>query len=338
MFKNKSFVILAVVVLLLALWAVYPQLLKLFGGLNRQTYNVLMIYPGGTYKGAVDGFADGLREASRISGKNLNIITKEAATSDQAKSLLGGLMKTQKIDMIYAVTTATTKAVSEIAGTIPIIFTVVGDPIGSGFVKNFAEPGGNITGCTNLSAQLSAKRLEIFKEAFGEKPTKTLRFVFFYNPASSISNTSLNLSHEAVAKLGNITLDAVPVKNKDEVTKALAALKPGVYDGMINAPDGSILVYFKEIAARATALKIPVMAHEDTFVNEGATISYGANFYQAGKQCSKLGDKILNGISPKNISVETPAALELVVSVKKAKEIGFSLPQAFLGKANLLIK
>ncbi|MEK7162488.1 MAG: hypothetical protein AAB730_01350, partial [Patescibacteria group bacterium] len=92
--KNRKLVITIVAAIILVLWAAYPQLLKLFGGLNRQTYNVLAIYPGGAYKGAVDGFADGLREAGQKSGKDIQIFTKEAATSGQTKDMLVELMKT----------------------------------------------------------------------------------------------------------------------------------------------------------------------------------------------------------------------------------------------------
>lgn len=297
-------------------------------------YEIAVVYPGDVYSGAVDGFLDGLKEFGWVNGRNINISTLASGDLGKIKEFAVGA----KFDLVYAVTTVTTQAVFEALGeNVPIVFSVVGDPIGSGFVKSFSEPGGNITGCTNLSAPLSSKRLEIFKEAFGPRD-KALRFVFLYNPKTSISQASLKVTKEILPLLGGVALEEAAITNDEELQKYLASLERGEYDGILPAPDGTILRNFDLIARRATELKLPIMAHENTLIPRGAMISYGAEFYDGGKQCGAIADKVLGGAAPSSLPVEPAAKFDLTVDLKKAAEINFKPDPVFLQTANKVVR
>ena len=305
-----------------------------------RVYKIGAVHYGGSYQNAVDGLKEGLKDFGLEEGKNVSFMIVDAGGKPEEVEKAVQKFIQEKVDVIYPIATPVTKIVKkETEGKgIPIVFNVVGDPIGAGFANSYREPGGNLTGCSNFSAELSSKRLEIFKEAFSSKPGTVLKFVTLYDPANTFSQLSIKVSREAVVKLGGIKLEEVNVKTADDLSSALAGLKPGQYDGIFTTPDAMVIGKIEMVTKRAAELKIPVMAHEDTLIQKGATIIYGANFFEMGKLCSRVVNEVLQGGQPAHIPIEVPFKIDLVINLKGAKEIGFNIPQELLAKANLVVE
>jgi len=221
----------------------------------------------------------------------------------------------------------------EVGESLPIVFNIVGDPIGPGFIKSFAEPGMNLTGCTNLSASLSGKRLEIFKKAF----PRIKKVVTFYDPANAFSILSIQETRKAASGLG-IEVKEIFVKNADEIDKELAELRPGEYDGFYNTPDSRVVGLINKVVARANELKIPVMGHEEDLAVKGVALTYGANFYLLGRDCAIVVENIMRGNSPRTEPVISPSRLELIVNQKTLDAIGQNVSQTILSQADKIIK
>ena len=218
-----------------------------------RAHRIGVIHLGGAYKDAVDGLRAGLEELGWREGRDYEMSEVDAKGDQKAVKDAAKLLK-EESEIIYAVSTPVTQSVREAVGdAYPIVFNVVGDPIGAGFAETYSKPGKNLTGCSNLSAELSGKRLEIFKDAFGDRPS--LRFVTFYNPDNSFSAISIRYSRDAVQSLGGIKLDEKLVKTPSELEAALQALPDRTYDGIFNTPDATAGNWLTTIASGV--LKMP---------------------------------------------------------------------------------
>ncbi len=338
----KKIIIIALLVCLAGLAAISAFL---FLGKQKvveppRVYKIGAVSYGGSYQNAISGLKEGLKDFGWEEGKNISFIIVDAGGKPEEVKKAAQRFIQEKVDVIYSIATPVTKIVAEetLGKGIPIVFNIVGDPIGAGFAESYREPGGNLTGCSNFSAELSSKRLEIFKEAFSPKPEVVLKFVTFYDSTNAFSQLSIKVARETVKNLGGIKLEEVNVKTADELSNALASLNPGQYDGIFTTPDAMVIAKIELVTKRAAELKIPVMAHEDSLILKGATIIYGANFFDLGKQCSYVVNEVLEGGQPAHIPIEVPLKIDLVINLKAAKEIGFNIPQELLAKADLVVK
>ena len=292
-----------------------------------------VLYHSTSYKLAFDGLKNKMAEDGYQEGKDMEFLIKAlpdpSAAAGAAKELVSEVAK-----IIYSITAPVTTAVKKEAGeSLPIVFNIVDDPIGPGFIKSFAEPGMNLTGCTNLSASLSGKRLEIFKKAF----PRIKKVVTFYDPANAFSILSIQETRKAASGLG-IEVKEIFVKNADEIDKELAELRPGEYDGFYNTPDSRVVGLINKVVARANELKIPVMGHEEDLAVKGVALTYGANFYLLGRDCAIVVENIMRGNSPRTEPVISPSRLELIVNQKTWDAIGQNVSQTILSQADKIIK
>ena len=292
-----------------------------------------VLYHSTSYKSAFDGLRDKMAEDGYEDGNEVKFIVKEltdpSAAAGAAKELLA-----QGVKIIYSVTTPVTTAVKkEVGDALPIVFNIVGDPIGPGFAKSFAEPGMNLTGCTNLSASLSGKRLEIFKQAF----PNIKRVVTFYDPSNAFSVLSIQETLKASLGLG-IEVKEVLVKSVEEIDSELAKLRLGEFDGFYNTPDARVVGRIDKVVTRANVLKIPVMGHEEDLAIKGVALTYGANFYLLGRDCAVVVENIIRGNYPQTQPIISPSKFELIVNQKTLDTIGRNVSQAILSQANKIIK
>jgi len=334
---NKMYLAAAAAGLIIGLFAV----MALTGNLSsilplaqkREPAKIGVLYQGNSYKLAFDGLKDKLAEDGFAENENVIYLVKElsdpAAAAEAAKDLIS-----QGVAVFYSISTPVTSRVKEAVGeTAPIVFNIVGDPVGAGFVKSFAEPGSNLTGCTNLSASLSGKRLEIFKQAFpGIKRVAT-----FYDPTNKFSILSIENARQAATGLG-VEIKEITVKSVEEIEKELAKLKPGEFNGFYNTPDARAVGQIGKIVSRANELKIPVMGHEEDLAERGATLTYGANFYRLGRDCAVVVENILNGSSPRTEPVISPSKLDLVINQTALDKIGLSISKEIQSRADKIIK
>src|SRR6267143_2034832 len=215
---------------------------------------------------------------------------------------------------------------------IPIVFIGASDPVGTGLVKSFARPGGNVTGIADLGFELVPKRMEIFREVIpGVK-----RVLLVYDATNAVAVARLKVHRDAAHRLG-LTLVERPVRTEDEARAVISGLRKGEVGGIFsprlllqNIP-GLIL----EIAPKRA---IPTMFDDAFYVERGGLASYAANMYGLGRQAARLVDKILKGAKPGDVPVEQPTKFELAINLKAAKALGITIPHSMLVRANRVIE
>jgi len=333
---NKKYIILIIILVLIGFgifsWLYLGQLFV--ESEEEKIYKVAIVLLGGAYQEAVDGLIDELQNLGYAENENVFYYIKDTQGDKEAVGPATEELLQENPDLFYTVSTPVTTKVRDLVGDqLPIVFNIVGDPIGAGFAKSFSSPETNLTGCSNLSAGLSGKRLEVFKEAFpGLK-----RVITFYDPENTFSQLSIINTQEAAPKLG-IEVTEVFVENIDDLEEALVVLEPGEYDGIYITPDAMVISRIELVVERAKDLGLPIMGHVETLAEKGVTITYGANFYKLGIQCASTVYYVLNGQKPQGIPLQTPRELNTVVNLKSAQETGVVVSPEILGKADIIIR
>jgi putative ABC transport system substrate-binding protein len=224
------------------------------------------------------------------------------------------------------------KAAQMATDRIPIVFVGGGDPVGSGLVKSFARPGGNITGVADLESDLVAKRMEIFRELVPHLK----RLLLVYDATNAEAVEKLAVHRDAARRLG-LTLVERPVQTEAEARAAITAVRKGEVDGMFS-PRGLSLNIPGLILEIAPKRAIPTMFSQSFYVERAALASYSASNYQLGRQAARLVGKILKGTRPADIPVEQPTKFELVINMKTAKALGIKIPNSILLRADRVIE
>jgi putative ABC transport system substrate-binding protein len=236
------------------------------------------------------------------------------------------------VDVIFATDANAAKAAKLATNRIPIVFAaVVGDPVALGLVQSYGRPGGNITGVTDGDLDLSAKRLEIFKEMLpGMK-----RVLFIYNADDPYTIAAARLYRDAARHLG-VELVEKPVRTKEEARTTLSRLRKAEVDGIV-APS-SLSLNIPGVVLDATSQRaIPSMFNGAFFVERGGLVSYGPDFYDSGRQAARLVDKIVKGEDPGRIPVEANPKIELAINMKVAKALKLTIAPGVAQRANRLI-
>jgi putative ABC transport system substrate-binding protein len=236
-------------------------------------------------------------------------------------------------DILFASGTNAAKAAQLATTRLPIVFAeAMNDPVETGLVQSIARPGGNITGVTNLDLDLAAKRLEILKEMLpGLK-----RVMVPYDSSDAHGLAAARLYRDAARQLG-IVLEERALRTQEEARASLASVRKSEVDGIIST--GSMALNIPGFILEATARhQLPTMFNGAFWVERGALVSYGPDFYESGRQAARLVDKILKGESPARIPVETNPRIELTINVKVAKALRLQVAPAVLQRANRLIE
>ena len=217
--------------------------------------------------------------------------------------------------------------------TVPIIFAGdMPDPVQFRLVRSFSRPGGNITGVADLSQELGPKRLELLKEILpGLK-----RVIFPYDPNDEFAVEALRMSRDAARRL-EITLIERPVRSEDEARRIFASLRK--QDGDAVVVPGTLSLNIPGVILDVTSQNgLPSMFSGAFWVERGALVSYGADFYESGRVAARLVDKIIKGEQPASIAVESNPRIELVINLKVAKAFGLSLAPTLLQRATRVIE
>ena len=231
-----------------------------------------------------------------------------------------------------AVNTPGARAAIEATKTIPIVMAVVGDPVGSGFVPNLAHPGGNVTGVSNLSAELAGKRLSILKEL---KPA-IQRVAVLYNPSDPVTTPQIADMKNAAPEM-RLDIEMFPVRGPAELDAVLEAAVKWHGDAALWLA-GQAATLEKRTAELALDHKLPVMYALKRDVRAGGLISYFAEYAELFGRVAVYVAKILNGAKPADLPVELPTKFELVINLKTAKALGLSVPQLLLVQADEVVE
>jgi len=282
----------------------------------------------------VEALRQGLRELGYVEGKTfvLELRYGEARAErfpELARELVG-----LKVDVIVVATDGAIAAVKRETQTIPIVMVNSSDPVGIGFVASLARPGGNVTGLSNISPELSGKRLELLREVV----PGLSRVAFLWNP--DVRGNVLDYKEtEGAARSLHLQLQSVEVVRADDVDRAFSAVTKGRAQALI-LPAGNPVGFANrgQIATFAQKNRLPSMYPTKEFVDAGGLMSYGPSNPDMRRRAATYVDKILKGTKPADLPVEQPRKFELVINLKIAKQIGLTIPPNVLARADKVIK
>jgi putative ABC transport system substrate-binding protein len=283
-----------------------------------------------------EGIRRALRELGYSEGQNIAIEYRYAeGNSDRSPELATELVRL-KVDIIVVVGGAgPARAAKNATKTIPIVMAGAGsDPVEAGLVESLARPGGNVTGITNFDRQLSGKRLELLKEAV----PKLARVAVLYESASSSSVLEVKEVLPAAARALKLTIRSWEVRDAGGFEKVFAAMGKQRPDGLYVLGSPLMRPNANRIAGLALKSRLPSIYVIKEFVNAGGLMYYGADLTDSYRRAATYVDKILKGAKPADLPVEQPTKFELVINLKTAKQIGLTIPQKVLAKADKVIK
>jgi putative tryptophan/tyrosine transport system substrate-binding protein len=286
------------------------------------------------FRDFVSTFVQELARLGWLDGRNVRIEQRWTnADVNRAGSLAKELVGTQP-DVILASTTPATAALKRESSTVPIVFTIVSDPVGVGFVTSLPHPGGNITGFTHTDAGLGGKSLGLLKEiAPGIK-----RAGIIFNPDTAPGGGKFFLDSFGVAANAlAVESVALPVRSDAEIEAAIAGL--GREQAALAAMDDSFNAVHKgTIISSSARNKVPAIFAESGFVKEGALVSYGADLRDLFARAAGYVDRILRGEKPSNLPVQTPTKFNTAINLKTAKALALAVPPSLLAIADEVIE
>jgi ABC-type uncharacterized transport system substrate-binding protein len=278
-------------------------------------------------------FLQGLEDLRYFDGKNVHLDFRYAQRSEEKlKASAEGLAKLQ-VDIIVTTGSLVTRAAQQATKTIPIVMIGIGDPVGTGFVASLARPGGNITGSSALSPELSGKRLELLKETL----PSTSRVGIFWNPDNPA--TVLSMEEAKVAAQGlRLNIQSLPFRNADDLQKLLSTTSRKNVDALMVMRGGTGTVVYRAIINFAAKSSLAAMYPLTELVEDGGLMAYGVSQVELYRRAAIYIDKILKGAKPADLPVEQPTKFDLVINLKTAKQIGLTIPQRVLQRADKVIK
>ena len=278
-----------------------------------------------------------LREVGYVEGQNIAIESRYAEGKPDRFPELAAELVRLKVDIIVVVGGARLiLAAKNATKTIPIVMTGGGgDPVEAGFVESLAHPGGNVTGITNLSRELGGKRLELLKEAV----PKLARVAVLSDPAAPSSVLDVKEVLPVAARALRLTLQPWEVRAADDLDRVFAALNKQRPDGLYVPAGGSLMAANrKRIADFALKSRLPSVSNNSAYVDAGGLMSYNADLADSYRRVAIYIDKILKGAKPADLPVELPSKFELVINLKTATQIGLTIPQSVLARADRVIR
>ena len=280
-----------------------------------------------------DAFRQGLRELGYIEGQNIQVEYRYAGGNLERLSRFAAELIGLNVDVIVAGSTQAIDAAKRATKTIPIVFPVTFDPVGSGFVASLARPGGNITGLSTVNPDVAAKRIELLKEVI----PRISKIAVLRNASNSGSAFVLKEITAGAKHLG-IGIEILEPRNPDELEETFRLAAKHRVEALIVVVDTVFLDQRRRIAELGIKHRLPEIFDVKDFVEAGGLISYGANLADLFRRSAVYVDKILKGAKPADLPVEQPTKFELVINLKTAKQIGLTIPQSVLYRADRVIK
>jgi putative tryptophan/tyrosine transport system substrate-binding protein len=282
---------------------------------------------------SADALRQGLRNLGYIEGKNIVVEYRYfEGKVDRIPSLVAELLPL-KLDVLVSVNTLAIRAFKQATKTLPIVIVINDDPVTTGIVNSLARPGGNITGLTRLTRELSGKRLELLKEAVPK-----LSRVGVLDDASTDIQASFQ-DFEPAARVLKIQLQSLEVHSPNpDLEGAFQAAASGRINALVTVRTALLINYRKQIADLAIKNRLPSIQEGNDFVEAGGLMSYSASDTEVFRRAAYYVDRILKGAKPADLPVEQPTKFELVINLKTAKQIGLTLPQSLLYRADKVIK
>jgi putative tryptophan/tyrosine transport system substrate-binding protein len=287
-----------------------------------------------TYRFNADSFREGLTKAGFVEGRNLRIEERWARSDYDALPALAAELVAMGVDVIAATgDVASARAAQRASTTVPVVFTIGGDPVRFGLVKSLNRPGGHVTGILFNQNVLSAKRIELLREI----APKVSRVALLMNPTNPNVDVERMDAEAGARKLGleTITLNA---RNAPEIDSAFEQLLAAKADGIITATDPITLDRREQIVAFANTHKLPVVGFVRQFAAVGGLMSYGPSISWMYRQAGEYVAQILRGTNPAELPVLQPTQFELVINLKTAHALGLTVPLTLQAAADDVIE
>ena len=287
---------------------------------------------GSSSSASMKAFRQGLRDLGYVEGKNIVIEYRHAEEKlDRLPGLASELVRL-KVDAIVTGGPTVTRAVKEASVTIPIIMVQDPDPVENGFVASLARPGGNITGLSSLTANLSGKRLELLKEIL----PKLSRMAVF-ETSTNTGNAQQLKETEVVAAAFGVKLQHLDILGPKDIGSGFRAAIKERADAVLVLNSAVVSSHRKQIADLAVKSRLTVTYPRSEYVEDGGLMSYGVSFTDLNRRAATYVDKILKGAQPADLPVEQPKKFEFIVNLNAAKQIALSIPPNVLARADRVI-
>ena len=274
---------------------------------------------------------DGLQELGYVEGKTIVFEHRFAEGRPEKLPELAAALVQQKVDIIIGLGGDIAAAAKKATRTVPIVVGTSDDPVRASIISSLARPGGNITGVTFVMDELAGKRIQLLKEINPKLSSSAV----LWNPAHADNELR---EIQITAKEFNVQLKLFKVDRMDEFDNALFAMKKEKFDALIVVPSRLTSLRRSQLAGFALKTRIPMASGWREFAEAGGLLSYGPNRTQIARRIAYYIDRILKGAKPADLPVETPTKFELVINLKTAQEIGLTIPQSVLYRADTVIK
>jgi putative tryptophan/tyrosine transport system substrate-binding protein len=282
-----------------------------------------------------EAFRRGLRDLGYIEGENLVIEWRFVSGQlDRYPEVAVELVRL-KVDCIVASGLGASRAAKQSTSTIPIVMTNVSDdPVRNKLIDSLARPGGNITGFTDVAPDLAGKRLELLKETL----PKASRVAVLWYSATSVAATQFKETEIAARPL-RVQIQSLEVRGSEDLDQAFQTARKQAAQALIVVSFGGLIVDNKErVVNLATKNRLPAMYNISEFVHSGGLMSYDSDSIDRVRRAASYVDKVLKGTKPADLPVQQPTKFELVINLKTAKQIGLTIPQSVLYRADKVIK
>jgi putative ABC transport system substrate-binding protein len=280
----------------------------------------------------IRAFGQGLQDLGWLKGQNISIEYRYAEGKLERLPALAAALVASRADVIVAQAPAAVRAAKKETSTIPIVMAHGGDPVAQGFVASLARPGGNITGLSNFSAELSGKRLELLREAF----PKASRVAVIWNPDAPGPVLTFKET-EIAAKALKVQLESLQVRGPNDFEGAFQAAREHA-GGLVVIQDVVTVTHLKRIVELAAKHRMPAIYMEAEFAEAGGLMSYGPNQPDLHRRAAIYVGKILKGSNPADLPIEQPTKFELLINLKTAKQSGLTIPANVLAQADKVIR
>ena len=280
-----------------------------------------------------DAFLKGMRDLGYVEGKNLVVEWRFADGSFERLPDLAADLVRLKVDVIVAAASAAIGAAQKATTTIPIVMATTGDPVGSGFVKSLARPGGNITGLSNMGGETGGKLVELLLSV----APQLSRVGVLVTPTST-TYRAISESVQGAAQSAGVKTLVVEASTPQEIENAFAMMARGNAGAVIVGAAPFFSLRRRQIAELAIRYRMPSIFGSRAYVEAGGLMSYGQKPAENFLRAASYVDKIFKGAKPSDLPVEQPVALELLINLKTAKALGLTIPQTILLRADELIR
>jgi putative tryptophan/tyrosine transport system substrate-binding protein len=286
-------------------------------------------------KAEVFVFMKGLSELGWTDGHNVHVDVRwTAGNADRTRALAMEMVGRQP-DVILASTTPVAAALQRETRMIPIVFNLVADPIGDGFVASLPRPGGNLTGFIYTEAAMAGKWVELLTNI---APT-VRRVAMIVNPDNAPSRgLYFQTPFETAARSLKLEATTVPVRSEAEIEAAITALGHAPGGGLVPSPDSYMFVHRATIILLAAQHHIPAVYNQRAYVTDGGLVAYGPDRQEQFRRSASYVDRILRGAKPTELPVQVPAKFEMFINLKTAKALGLTIPETLLATADEVIQ